>query len=47
MNLQTRYDLEMEKDRLAAEVKELGAVEVVDDVAPEAVDDQPSSQDSE
>ncbi len=45
MNLQTRYDIEMEKDRLGdrlvAEVKELGAEEVVDDVAPDVVDDQP------
>jgi|TARA_B100000586_G_C19915623_1_gene345066 plasmid maintenance system antidote protein VapI len=47
MNLQTRYDLEMKKDRLVAEVKELGAVGVVDDVVPEAVGDQLSSQDSE
>ena len=47
MNLQTRYDLEMKKDRLVAEVKELGAVGVVDDVVPEAVGGQLSSQDSE
>ena len=48
MNLQTRYDIEVEKDRLGhrlvAEVKELAAEEVVADVvAPEAGADQPSS----
>ncbi len=47
MNLQTRYDLEMEKDRLGdrlvAEVKELGAEEVVDDMGG----DQPPSEDTE
>ena len=43
LNLQTRYDIEVEKDRLGdrlvAEVKELAAEEVVD----EAGDDQPPS----
>ncbi len=38
MNLQNRYDLEMEKDRLGdrlvAEVKQLSAEEVVDDPRP-------------
>ena len=38
MNLQNRYDLEMEKDRLGdrllSEVKELSAEEVVDDQPP-------------
>lgn len=48
MNLQTRYDIEVEKDRLGhrlvAEVKELAAEEVVADVvAPEAgADPHPS-----
>jgi|TARA_B100001971_G_scaffold32751_2_gene27178 addiction module HigA family antidote len=57
MNLQARYDLEMEKDRLGdclvAEVKELGAEEVVteelpaEEVVDDMGDDQPSSEDTE
>lgn len=51
MNLQTRYDLEMEKDRLGgrlvAEVKELGSKEVAPDGVDDMVDDQPSSEESE
>ena len=54
MNLQTRYDIEVEKDRLGdrlvAEVKELvaepeGTVETSEtpEPAPDAVDDQPPS----
>jgi addiction module HigA family antidote len=55
MNLQTRYDIEIEKDRLGdrlvAEVKILAAEEtVVDmaaDVVPDEMDGQPPSEDPE
>ena len=55
MNLQTRYDIEMEKDRLGdrlvAEVKILAAEETVVDMAADVVTDemdgQPPSEDLE